>query len=54
MLAGYFTDLEALYIELGFAAGPVDIAIGYGDDQGDAWYAGGNAGIVNMLSLIHI
>ena len=48
LLAGYFTDVEALYIELGFAAGPVDIAIGYGDDQGDAWYAGGNAGIVNM------
>ena len=48
LLAGYFTDVEALYIELGFAAGPVDIAIGYGDDQGDAWYADGGAGIVNM------
>ena len=32
---------------LGFA-GPVDIAIGYGDDQGDAWYANGGSGIVNM------
>ena len=33
LLAGYFTDLEALYIELGFAAGNVDVAIGYGEDQ---------------------
>ena len=48
MLAGYFTDLEALYIELGFAAGPVDVAIGYGEDQGEAWYANGGNGIVNM------
>ena len=23
-------------------------AIGYGDDQGDAWYASGGSGIVNM------
>ena len=48
LLAGYFTDLEALYIELGFAAGPVDVAIGYGEDQGEAWYANGGNGIVNM------
>lgn len=48
LLAGYFTDLEALYIELGFAAGPVDVAIGYGEDQGEAWYAAGGNGIVNM------
>ena len=48
LLAGYFTEVEALYVELGFAAGPVDIAIGYGDDQGDAWYANGGSGIVNM------
>jgi len=48
LLAGYFTDLEALYVELGFGAGPVDIAIGYGEDQGDAWYANGGSGIVNM------
>ena len=31
-----------------FGAGPVDIAIGYGDDQGDEWYAHGGSGIVNM------
>ena len=48
LLAGYFTDVEALYVELAFGAGPVDIAIGYGDDQGDAWYASGGSGIVNM------
>ena len=46
--AGYFTEVEALYVELGFSAGAVDIAIGYGDDQGNAWYADGGSGIVNM------
>ena len=46
--AGYFTEVEALYVELGFSTGAVDIAIGYGDDQGDAWYADGGSGIVNM------
>ena len=46
--AGYFTRVEALYVELGFSTGAVDIAIGYGDDQGDAWYADGSSGIVNM------
>ena len=48
LLAGYFTEVEALYVELGFGAGPVDIAIGYGEDQGDAFYANGGSGIVNM------
>jgi len=47
-MAGYFTEVEAIYVELGFSAGPVDIAIGYGDDQEDAWYANGGSGIVNM------
>ena len=46
--AGYFTKVEALYVELGFSTGAVDIAIGYGDDQGTAWYADGASGIVNM------
>lgn len=46
--AGYFTEVEALYVELGFSKGAVDIAIGYGDDQGNAWYADGGSGIVNM------
>ncbi|MFL2632113.1 MAG: hypothetical protein ACJ0OU_04725 [Candidatus Marisimplicoccus sp.] len=47
-LAGYFTELESLYLEASFAAGPVGVAIGYADDQGDSWYAGGGSGIVNM------
>jgi len=46
--AGYFTEVEALYVELGFSTGAVDIAIGYGDDQENAWYADGGSGIVNM------
>jgi len=46
--AGYFTEVEALYVELGFSTGAVDIAIGYGDDQGNGWYADGGSGIVNM------
>ena len=46
--AGYFTEVEALYVELGFSTGAVDIAFGYGDAQGDAFYADGGSGIVNM------
>ena len=46
--AGYFTEVEALYIELGFSTGAVDIAFGYGDDQADGFYAGGGSGLVNM------
>ena len=46
--AGYFTEVAALYVELGFSKGAVDIAIGYGDDQANAWYADGGSGIVNM------
>tara|TARA_B110000495_G_C22971562_1_gene570248 strand:- start:564 stop:1232 length:669 start_codon:yes stop_codon:yes gene_type:complete len=46
--AGYFTEAEALYIELGFSTGAVDIALGYGDDQADGFYAGGGSGLVNM------
>ena len=46
--AGYFSDVEALYIEIGFSAGPVDIAVGYGNDEADPWYANGGSGIVNM------
>ena len=55
--AGYFTEVEALYVELGFTTGAVDIAFGYGDDQADGFYADGGSGLVNMsfsLSLIHI
>ena len=32
-MVGYFTEVEALYIEAAFSAGPVDVAIGYGDDS---------------------
>ena len=46
--AGYFTEVEALYVELGFSTGAVDIALGYGDDQADGFYAGGGSGLVNM------
>ena len=46
--AGYFTEVEALYVELGTSIGAVDIALGYGDDQADAFYAGGGSGLVNM------
>ena len=46
--AGYFTEVEALYVELGFSRGAVDIAFGYGDDQADGFYAGGGSGLVNM------
>ena len=46
--AGYFTEVEALYVELGFSTGAVDIAFGYGDDQADGFYEGGGSGLVNM------
>ena len=46
--AGYFTEVEALYVELGFSTGAVDIAFGYGDDQSDPFYADGGSGLVNM------
>ena len=46
--AGYFTEVEALYIELGTSIGVVDVALGYGDDQSDPFYADGGSGIVNM------
>ena len=45
---GYFTGLEALYIEAGFPIGPVGIGIGYGSDGADAFYAGGESGLVNI------
>ena len=46
--AGYFTEVEALYVELGTSIGLVDIALGYGDDQSDPFYADGGSGLVNM------
>jgi len=46
--AGYFTKVEALYIELGTSIGAIDIALGYGDDSADAFYADGKSGLINM------
>ena len=34
LTVGYFTDLEALYIEAGTTLAGIDIAIGYGSDKG--------------------
>lgn len=48
LLVGYFTEVEALYIEASFSAGPVDIALGYGNDSGDAWYVNGGSGLSNI------
>ena len=48
LTVGYFTDLEALYIEAGFPIGPVGIAVGYGSDGDGAFYAGGDSGLVNL------
>ena len=46
--AGYFTEVEALYVELGTSIGAIDIALGYGDDSADAFYADGESGLINM------
>ena len=45
---GYFTDAEALYVEAAFPIGAVDIGVGFGSDSKDAFYAGGNSGLVNL------
>ena len=46
---GYFTGLEALYIEAGFPIGPIGFAVGYGSG-GDNFYAtsDSDAGLVNI------
>ena len=45
---GYFTDAEALYVEAAFPIGAIDIGIGFGSDSKDAFYAGGDSGLVNL------
>ena len=40
--------MEALYIEAGFPLGPVGVGIGFGSDAADAFYAGGDSGLVNL------
>ena len=49
---GYFTEVEALYIELGTSIGAVDIALGYGDDSADAFYADGESGRVTASKAL--
>jgi hypothetical protein len=46
LTVGYFTDLEALYIEAAFSAGPVDIGLGFGSDGKDAFYVNGGQWIM--------
>jgi hypothetical protein len=49
LTVGYFTEVEALYVEAGFSLGVVDFALGYGsDDEANAWYANGDSGLVNI------
>ena len=48
LLVGYFTEVEALYVEAAFSAGPVDVSIGYGDDSKEAWYVNGGSGLCNI------
>ena len=48
LTVGYFTDLEALYVEAGTTVGGMDLAIGYGSDGDGAFYAGGDSGLVNV------
>ena len=48
LTVGYFTDLEALYVEAGTTFAGMDLAIGYGSDGDGAFYAGGDSGLVNV------
>ena len=48
LTVGYFTDLEALYVEAGTTVAGMDLAIGYGSDGDGAYYAGGDSAIVNV------
>ena len=49
LTVGYFTDLEALYIEAGTSIAGMDLAIGYGSDAAGAFYVGDeDSGLVNV------
>ena len=49
LTVGYFTDLEALYIEAGTTVAGMDLAIGYGSDAAGAFYVGDeDSGLVNV------
>ena len=47
LTVGYFTELEALYIEAGFSIGVVDVAIGYAGEDDSNWYVS-EAGLCNI------
>ena len=47
LTVGYFTELEALYIEAGFSIGVVDVAIGYAGEDDYNWYVS-EAGLCNI------
>jgi hypothetical protein len=47
LTVGYFTELEALYIEAGFSIGVVDVAIGYAGEDDSDWYVS-EAGLCNI------
>jgi len=48
LMVGYFTEIEALYVESTFLVGVVDIGVGFGSDSKDKFYAGGDSGLVNL------
>ncbi len=48
LTVGYFTEVEALYVEAAFSLGPVDVALGYGDDSDGAFYVNGGSGLCNV------
>ena len=48
LMVGYFTLVEALYVEATFPIGAVDIGVGYGNDSKDTFYARGDSGLVNI------
>ena len=49
LTVGYFTDLEALYIEAGTTVAGMDLAIGYGVDNAGGFYVGDeDSGLVNV------
>ena len=49
LTVGYFTDLEALYIEAGTTIAGMDLAIGYGSDAASGFYVGAeDSGLVNV------
>ena len=49
LTVGYFTDLEALYVEAGTTVAGMDLAIGYGSDAAGGFYVGDeDSGLVNV------